>query len=82
MDFPCVDENLFTAPWSRLILSSPSWCLVFFLKSLTVLLHALVAVIATPHHVHVAHTSEHACFVPDKPAEGSGKLSFGVLSLT
>ena len=36
------------------------------------LLHALVAVVATPHHI--AHTY----LVSDKHPEGLGKLSFGV----
>ena len=55
---------------------------------LLLLLYVLVAVIVISHHVHVyvatpvGHASEHACFVPDKHAEVSGKLSFSVLSLT
>ena len=47
-------------------------------NAFTITLHALVTVIAIPHYV--SHTSAHAYFVLDKHPEGSGKLSFGVLS--
>ena len=49
---------------------------------LLLLLHVLVSIIATPHHTHVHCTRlKHTCFVLDKHAEGSGTLSFGMLSV-
>ena len=49
---------------------------------LLLLLHVLVTIIATLHQVYVHCTClKHACLVPDKHAEGSGTLSFVILTL-
>ena len=47
-------------------------------NTFTIILHVLVAVIATPRYI--SHASAHLYFLPDKHPEGSFKLYFGVLS--